>query len=408
MARQDRTPPALNKPLTRNLAQFDRIILHMLHRRAAMHALMGFAAGSPLWAQQQDDPVMGPVNVHEFEEAARKNLQKVAYDFIAGGVEDEQTLRANREAFARVYLLPRMMVDTTTVDISATVLGQKLASPIMIAPTGGKNIVLPNADEIVANASLKTGTLLCSATGVQKLLQEGKPLKWWSNTTGTPDKASAQSYMRRIEDQGGVGIVLTADNAYQSNRDRNNRNRFDYGYMRLGVPKPGEPAPPSRSPATPAAWQPHTPNLTWDWLEWARGASKLPVVVKGILNPADAELAVQRGASAISVSNHGGRQLDGAIGSLDALPDVVDAVGGKIPVFMDGGIRRGVDVVKAIAIGAQAVLIGRAPLWGLAVGGQPGVERVLTLLNMELKLAMALSGVRNLGELNRKMIRRLG
>ena len=373
-----------------------------------MRALMGFAAGSPLWAQQQDNPVMGPVNIHEFEEVARKNLQKVAYDFIAGGVEDEQTLRANREAFARVYLLPRMMVDTTTVDISATVLGQKLASPIMIAPTGGKNIVLPNADEIVANASLKTGTLLCSATGVQKLLQEGKPLKWWSNTTGTPDKESAQSYMRRIEDQGGVGIVLTADNAYQSNRDRNNRNRFDYGYMRLGVPKPGEPAPPSRSPATPAAWQPHNPNLTWDWLEWARGASKLPVVVKGILNPADAELAVQRGASAISVSNHGGRQLDGAIASLDALPDVVDAVGGKIPVFMDGGIRRGVDVVKAIAIGAQAVLIGRAPLWGLAVGGQPGVERVLTLLNMELKLAMALSGVRNLGELNRKMIRRIG
>ena len=377
-----------------------------------MRALMGFAAGSPLWAQQQqqqpDDPTMGPINVHEFEELARKNLHKVAYDFIAGGVEDEQTLRANREAFGRVYLLPRMMVDTTTVDISAQILGQKLASPIMIAPTGGKNIVLPNADETVANASLKTGTLLCSATGVQKLLQEGKPLKWWSNTTGTPNKESAQSYMRRIEDQGGVGIVLTADNAYQSNRDRNNRNRFDYGYMRFGVPKPGEAAPPLRNPARAAAWQPHTPNLTWDWLEWARAASKLPVVVKGVLHPADAELAVQRGASAISVSNHGGRQLDGAIGSLDALPDVVDAVGGKIPVFFDGGIRRGVDVVKAIAIGAQGVLIGRAPLWGLAAFGQPGVERVLTLLNMELKLAMALSGVRNLSELNRKMIRRIG
>lgn len=371
-----------------------------------MRALAGLAAGSPLWAQ--DDPVMGPINVHEFEELAKKNLHKLAYDFIAGGVEDEQTLRANREAFARVFLLPRVMVDTTTVDTSVNIFGQKVASPIMIAPTGGKNLVIRNADENVANAALKTGTLLCSATGVQKILQEGQPLKWWSNTTGTRDKQSAQSYMRRIEDQGGIGVVLTVDNAYQSNRDRNNRNRFDYGYMQTGIPQPGAPVPPPRNPARPAMWQPHTPNLTWDWLEWARGASKLPVIVKGVLHPEDAALAVQRGASAISVSNHGGRQLDGAIGSLDALPDVVEAVGGKIPVFFDGGIRRGVDVVKAIAIGAQAVLIGRAPLWGLAAFGQPGVERVLNLLNMELKLAMALSGVRNLGELNRKMIRRIG
>jgi len=371
-----------------------------------MRALMGFVAGSPLLADE--DPVMGPINIHEFEELARKNLHKLAYDFIAGGVEDEQTLRANREAFGRVYLLPRVMVDTTNVDISANLLGQKLPSPIMIAPTGGKNLVLKNADETVAAAALKTGTLLCSATGVQKILQEGQPLKWWSNSTGSPNKQSAQSYVKRIEDQGGVGIVLTVDNAYQSNRDRNNRNRFDYGYMQTGVPAPGTPVPPSRNPARPAMWQPHTPNLGWEWIEWARAASKMPIVVKGILNPLDAELAVQRGASAISVSNHGGRQLDGAIGSLDALPDVVDAVGGKIPVIFDGGIRRGVDVVKAIAIGAQAVFIGRAPLWGLATFGQPGVERVLTLLNMELKLAMALSGVRNLGELNRKMIRRIG
>ena len=377
----------------------------MLPRRTAIRALMGFAAGSPLWAAE--DPVMGPINVHEFEEIARRNLPKLAYDFIAGGVEDEQTLRANREAFGRVFLLPRVMVDTTTVDISASILGQKVASPIMIAPTGGKNLVIKGADETVAKAAVKTGTLICSATGVQKLLQEGQPVKWWSNTIGSPNKESAQSYVKRIEDIGGVGIVLTVDNAYQSNRDRNNRNRFDYGYMQTGVPEPGQPAPPPRTPAKPAMWMPHTPNLSWDWIEWARSASKMPIVVKGILNPADAELAVQRGASAISVSNHGGRQLDGAIASLDALPDVVDAVAGRIPVFFDGGIRRGVDVVKAVALGAQAVLIGRAPIWGLAAFGQPGVERVLTMLNMELKLAMALVGVRNIGELNRKMIRRI-
>lgn len=378
-----------------------------------MRALIGFAAGSPLFGLPADasptaDPVLGPINVHEFEEVARRNLHKLAYDFIAGGVEDEQTLRANREAFGRVFLLPRVMVDTTNVDISANLLGMQLASPIMIAPTGGKNLVIRNADETVAQAALKSKTLLCSATGVQKILQEGKPLQWWSNTIGSPDKESARSYARRIEDSGGTAIVLTVDNAYQSNRDRNNRNRFDYGYMQTGVPKPGDPVPAPRNPARPAMWQPHTPSLTWDWIDWARGGSKIPIILKGILHPADAEMAVQRGASALSVSNHGGRQLDGAIGSLDALPEVVDAVGGKIPVIFDGGIRRGIDVVKALAIGAKAVFIGRAPLWGLGAFGQPGVERVLELLNMELKLAMALAGARNTGELNRKMVRRIG
>jgi isopentenyl diphosphate isomerase/L-lactate dehydrogenase-like FMN-dependent dehydrogenase len=154
-------------------------------------------------------------------------------------------------------------------------------------------------------------------------------------------------------------------------------------------------------------WQPHTPSLNWDWIDWVRSGSQIPIIVKGVLHPADAKLAIERGASAISVSNHGGRQLDGAIASLDALPEVVDSVGGRIPVFMDGGIRRGQDILKALALGAKGVLLGRAPLWGLAGYGQKGVERVLELLGMELKLAMALAGVRSLGEIDRSMIRRV-
>jgi isopentenyl diphosphate isomerase/L-lactate dehydrogenase-like FMN-dependent dehydrogenase len=350
---------------------------------------------------------MGPINVHEFEEAARGKLNKLAYDFIAGGVEDEQTLKANRAAFDRVYLIPRFMRDVTDIDTSLTLFGEKLDFPFFIAPTGGKNLVLPNADETVAKAALKTKTLICSATGTRKLLEEGEPLIWWSNTIGTPDKNSAREYARRIEDSGGKGIVLTIDNPYQSNRDRNNRNRFDYGYMQTGVPKPGDPKPAPRTPATPAMWKPHVPNLTWDWIDWARGATKVAIIVKGVLSPEDAVMAVQAGAHAISVSNHGGRQLDGAIASLDALPDCVDAVGGKIPVFMDGGIRRGVDIVKALALGANAVLLGRAPLWGLAAAGQPGVERVLWMLGAELKLAMGLSGVRRLSEINRRMVKQV-
>jgi isopentenyl diphosphate isomerase/L-lactate dehydrogenase-like FMN-dependent dehydrogenase len=376
------------------------------HRRQAVRSLLTLAAGSPLLAQTEDD-ILGPVNVHEFEAVARKKLHKLAYDFIAGGVEDELTLRANREAFQRVYLVPRFLRDVTEIDPSVTLFGEKLDFPILIAPTGGKNLVIPNADEIVARAALRSKSLICSGTGVSKLLEEGEPLIWWSNLIGTPDRESARTYARRIEESGGKGIVLTIDNPYQSNRDRNNRNRFDYGYMQTGVPKPGEPKQPPRTPATPAMWKVHVPNLTWDWIGWAKSATKIPIIAKGVLSPEDAALAVQHGADAISVSNHGGRQLDGAIASLDALPDCVDAVGGKIPVLFDGGIRRGTDILKALALGAKAVLVGRAPLWGLGAFGQPGVERVLWMLAAEFKLAMGLSGVRNLADINRKMVKQV-
>ena len=350
---------------------------------------------------------MGPVNLHEFEDIAKRKMPKQAYDFIAGGVEDELTLRANREAFGRVVLRPRVMIDVSEVDTSIDVFGQKLDFPIFISPTGGKNLVMPNADETVAQAALNTKTLICTGTGAQKILEEGKPLVWWTNTIGSPTKDSARQYMRRVEDMGAKGVVLTVDNQYQSNRDRNNRNRFDYGYMETGVPRPGDPPKPMRNPAVAAPWQPHTPTLTWDWIDWAKGASKLPVVLKGILNPLDAKLAVERGADGISVSNHGGRQLDGVIASLDALPDVADVVGGKIPVFMDGGIRRGTDMLKALALGAKAVLIGRSPLWGLGAFGQPGVERVLWMLGAEFKLSMALAGMTKLSDIDRKIVKRM-
>jgi isopentenyl diphosphate isomerase/L-lactate dehydrogenase-like FMN-dependent dehydrogenase len=375
-----------------------------MRRRTALRNLLGFAAASPLYSAAED--VKTPVNIHEFEEIAKRKLHKLAYDFIAGGVEDELTLRANRAAYERVFLVPRFMVDVSNVSTSVELLGMKLDSPVIIAPTGGKNLVLPRADEVVAQAALNTKSLICSGTGVQKILDDGKPLLWWSNTIGLPDKQSTQGYARRVEDGGGKGIVLTVDNAYLSNRDRNNRNRFDYGYMQTGVPKPGENAAP-RSPARAAAWLPHTPNMTWEAIDWLKGGANLPVILKGILSPEDAGVAVQRGADAIVVSNHGGRQLDGAIATLDALPDVVDAVGGKIPVLMDGGLRRGTDILKALALGAKAVLVGRAPLWGLGAFGQPGVERVLWMLTAELRLAMGLSGQTTVAAIPRKLAKRI-
>ena len=380
-----------------------------MNRRDLVRNLMTLAAGSPLLQGEVPDDLMGPINVHEFEEVAKRKMHKLAYDFIAGGVEDELTLRANRSAYEHVFLMPRVMTDVSTVSLETELLGMKLASPILIAPTGGKSLVIQNADEIVARAALASKTLICSATGVQKILEKGDPLLWWSNTIGAASKAQARGYARRVEDGGGKAITLTVDNQYQSNRDRNNRNRFDYGYMQSGVPKEGEPKQAPRSPALPAMWQAHTPQMTWEQIAWFKDGSKMPLIVKGIVNPEDAALAVKHGADAIVVSNHGGRQLDGVIGTLDALPDCVDAVGGKVPVLMDGGLRRGTDILKALALGAKAVLVGRAPLWGLGAFGQPGVERVLWMLNAELKLAMALAGMAKMSDISRTIVkRRLG
>src|SRR5438874_272881 len=183
-----------------------------MNRREAFQRLMAFAAGSPLLADTADDAVNGPVNVHEFEAIAKRRMNKLAYDFIAGGVEDELTLEANRAAYKRVFLVPRVMVDVEKVDTSVEILGMKLDAPILIAPTGGKNLVMPNAESVMARAAVRSNTLICTATGVEKLLDESQPVKWWSNTIGLPDKSSASSYARRVEDLGAKAIVVTVDN----------------------------------------------------------------------------------------------------------------------------------------------------------------------------------------------------
>ncbi|MBI1356829.1 MAG: alpha-hydroxy-acid oxidizing protein [Acidobacteria bacterium] len=389
-----------------------------IDRRAAIRRLVQFVAGSPLVAAaargqnpstvyppSYSDEVMGPVNLHEFEPIAKAKLHKLAYDFIAGGVEDEVTLRANRDGFECLRLVPRVMTDVSKVDPSVQLLGKKLPAPILLAPTGGKNLIVPGADLVCARAAAHVGTIYSvGGAPMDRLEDEGVELTWWSNTIGTPDRESAQNYAARVEDDGAGAILLTVDNQYQSNRDRNNRNRFDYGYMSSGVPQAKQGQPP-RSPAIAAMWQRHTPNLTWEWMNWVRSRSKLPIVVKGVLDPMDAELAVENGAAAVVVSNHGARQLDSVMASIDALPDIVQAVGGKVPILLDGGVRRGTDVVKALALGATAVQIGRPYLWGMAAFGQEGVQRVWELLAAEFKLSLALAGKANVHDLDKRMVR---
>lgn len=393
----------------------------MTSRREALRHLLTFVAGSPLvaeWmiaAQREgtlypptySDEVMGPVSLQEIEEAARKKIHKLAYDFIAGGVEDEVTLRANREALNRIFLRPRVMVDVSKIDPSVKLLGKKMDFPILLAPTGGKNLVIPDGDRVAAQGAAAAKTLYVVASGAWMNKLEGgvsAPL-WWKNTTGQSTKNAAESYGRRSEDSGCAAICVTVDNQYQSNRERNNRNRFDYGYMQTGVP--GEDARPQkpRSPAVAAMLQPHTPNLTWQYLDWLKGSCSLPIVIKGILTAEDARLAIERGADAIVVSNHGARQLDAVLPTIEALPEVVAAVSGKIPVLMDGGIRRGTDILKALALGAKAILIGRPYVWGLAAFGQVGVQRVVELLQAELVLSMGLAGKPNLASIDRSLVR---
>jgi isopentenyl diphosphate isomerase/L-lactate dehydrogenase-like FMN-dependent dehydrogenase len=296
------------------------------------------------------------------------------------------------------------MVDVSRIDPSLELLGRKMESPIILAPTGGKELVIEDGDLTAAKGAAATKTIyVVSSGGFKRDLGEGAP-QWWQNTIGQSTKELAQGFAKRSQDAGASAICVTVDNQYQSNRERNNRNKFDYGYMATGVPEENAKREPM-NPAVAAMLQPKTPNMTWDYVDWLKGACSLPVILKGILASEDARLAVDRGVDAVIVSNHGGRQLDSVLPTIEALPSVVEAVQGKIPVLMDGGIRRGTDVLKALALGAKAVLIGRPYVWGLAAFGQVGVQRVVELLRAELVLSMGLAGKPDLAAIDRRLVR---
>ncbi len=351
------------------------------------------------------DGVMGPSNVMEFEAIAKTKLSKWGYDYIATGVEDELTMRANRAAYNRVWLRRRCMVDVSKIDTSVEILGQKLDYPILLDPTGGKDIDNPDADEIAAVGAHASKALYCVAAGnwMKKLQASNSAPVWWSNSVGLGTQQVAANFARRSEDAGCAGIILTMDYEYTPNRDRYIRNHYDWGYHQPGPPPNGVKLEP-RNPAVDGMLVPSTPSMTFETINWLRSAAKVPVCVKGVLRPDDAEKVIQAGAQAIVVSNHGGRADDGVIATLDALPAVVKAVNGRIPVLMDGGVRRGDDILKALALGAKGVLIGRPYCWGLAAFGKEGVQRVIDILRGELVVAMGLAGVPNLAAINSSLV----
>jgi isopentenyl diphosphate isomerase/L-lactate dehydrogenase-like FMN-dependent dehydrogenase len=370
-------------------------------RRQFLSTLAMLAGAAPLAAQelvprtprtvfppQYSAKVMEPVNVHEIMAIAARNTSKAVYEYASGGAEDDATLLGNLEAYRRTTLRRRVMVDVSKIDTSVEILGQKLAGPIMIAPAS-KNRVVPQGDKVAAigahGAKTIYGIVGNAHSFIEDLTKANQAPMWMASTLGDTTKADAQSWARRNEDAGATWLSVTVDHPYTPNRDVNIRNGFP-GYE-AGVLRPA------------------TPSVTWEYLEWLRSGSKLPLIVKGILNGEDAAAAVKYGAQGIIVSNHGGRAYDGAVPTLVALPECVDAVGGKIPVFIDGGIRRGTDVLKALALGAKGVFIGRPHCWALMAFGAVGVQRVVELLHAELTVAMGLVGAPNLAAIKRTMVR---
>jgi 4-hydroxymandelate oxidase len=351
-----------------------------------------------------------PLNLDEFEAVARETLPAMTYDFIAGGAEDERSVAGNRAAFGRRVLRNRALVDVTERDMRTTLLGLDLPHPILLAPTALHRVAHPDGEAATARGAAAAGALYTVSTATSMRLEEiadaaPEGVRWFQ-LYHLGGRDASEQLIRRAVATGHRAIALTVDVPLLGRRERDLRNVFTLPDG-VGMAHAHEPAwapagdDRSRAWASPIA----SASLSWDDLMWIRAAGgDLPLVLKGIVRGDDARRAVDLGVDAIWVSNHGGRQLDGAIATLDALADVVAAVGGRCPIVLDGGVRRGTDVLKALALGADAVAIGRPQMYGLAAGGAAGVQRVVELLRDELDLAMALVGAPSLTSLEPDLV----
>jgi isopentenyl diphosphate isomerase/L-lactate dehydrogenase-like FMN-dependent dehydrogenase len=340
---------------------------------------------------------MEPLNVSEYEVLARERMDPVYWDFYAGGSDEEVTLRANQADFARIHLRPRMLVDVTRCDTSTSVLGLPVPMPILVAPTSMHCLAHPEGECATAQGAGAAGTLMIASTDATRPLEEiaqaaSGPL--WFQLYIYGSQEVARGLVRRAEAAGYQAIVLTVDLPAMGNRERSKRH---------GVPMPPPPLVEANFVGIASESLKIVP-MTWETVTWLRSLTSLPILLKGILTADDARLAVEHGAFGIIVSNHGGRQLDGVVTSIEALPEIVEAVAGHCEVYLDGGIRRGTDILKALALGARAVLVGRPVLWGLAAGGAHGVQQILEILHIELERAMKLAGCPTIASINCSLV----
>ena len=358
----------------------------------------------------ENAPLQQPcLNLHEYEAAARSVLPAAVYEFIAGGSGDEITLRASRAAFGRWQLLPRVLRGHRETSTATSVLGQHVSLPVLVAPWAAHRLCHGQGECATARAAKAAGTIFTLATpstmAMEEVAAEAGP--WWFQLYVFRDRGYTRELVARAVAAGASALVVTVDMPVFGRREADERNRFSLppGMAFVHMPKP-----PSTSEAAPSSVVAGTvnsifdPALNWADLEWLVSLSPLPVIAKGVLHSDDAVQAVEHGARALVVSNHGGRQLDGAVPALDALPRVADAVAGRVEVLLDGGVRRASDILKALALGARAVMIARPLAWGLAVDGEDGVCHVLDLLRTDLLRDLMLCGCSSPAEVQRALV----
>jgi isopentenyl diphosphate isomerase/L-lactate dehydrogenase-like FMN-dependent dehydrogenase len=348
-----------------------------------------------------------PLNVAEFEDLAKEALEPEVYGYFAGGAGDERTLQDNVAGFGRWWLRPRVLVDVSEVSTTTTVLSGEVAAPVLAAPVAFQRLAHEGGEQAMARAAAAAGTVMCLST-----LATVRPAeiaaaasgRHWLQLYCFRDREITRELAAEARDCGFEALVLTVDAPYAGRRERD---------LRLGFEVPAELVVPALAAAVGVrrltigeVFDLVDPGLTWSSLEALVSEFGLPVILKGVMTAEDAALAVEHGATGVVVSNHGGRQLDGVPPSIDAVPEVAEAIDRRIAVLMDGGIRRGTDIVAARALGADAVMIGRPALWGLAVGGDEGARRVFELLRAELELALALIGCRSPDAVERGHVRR--
>jgi len=338
-------------------------------------------------------------NLREFEALARSRLSPAAFAYYAGGSWDELTLRDNEAAFARRRLLPRALVDVATVDPSTSLLGQPVALPFGFAPAANQALAHGEAEVIPARVAANRKLLYCLSTFSNRTLEDvagaGRGTRWFQLYV-QKDRGRSEEMVQRAAAAGYQAIMLTVDLPVAGYREREMRDSLVDGGS---LPNIGW-ADAYRGSTVALIDQ----SLTWTDLAWLRSLSDLPLVIKGILDPADAVRAVEHGAAGVVVSNHGGRQLDRGPASIDALEPVIEAVAGRAEVYLDGGVRRGTDIVTALALGARAVFIGRPYLFAMAAAGEAGILRCVEILEDELRIAMKLLGAPTLADLTRDRV----
>jgi len=339
-------------------------------------------------------------NLTDVEREAQARLPQPAFDYFAGGADDERTLARNRSAWGELLLRPRQLVDVGVVDTSVEILGHRLEMPVLTAPCAFNVLAHPDGELGVGRAAVRAGVAqvlsMQATTTIEDVAAIG-PGNRWLQLAVLRDRGVTRALVERAEAAGYSALCLTVDVPVLGRRERDIRNAFrpPAGIEMVNL-SPYTPAGlADADPQSALARFVNTlfdPSLTWGAVDWLCSLTRLPVLTKGVMTGPDARLAVEHGASGVMVSNHGGRQLDGIPSTCEALPEVAEAVGGAVPITVDGGIRRGTDVIRAIALGATAVLVGRPYLWALAVGGEQGVDSMFGMLRRELEVAMALLG----------------